>query len=209
MQGWIKLHRSIQENEFYFSERFTKAQAWIDLILLANHKPATIFLRGVEVNLSRGELARSQVTLASRWKWNERTVNKFLKMLEKREMIHIRSTNVTTIVSIRNYNLYQDSTEQSTVQETEQSTSRIQTDKNDNNEKNVVVELIAFLNNNKIDFDEKSIRLRVPKMITDYGKESFKSAVNEALESWRRNRNTGNFLSYMDRTLHNNYQRIM
>lgn len=57
MQGWIKLHRQIQENEFYFSERFTKVQAWVDLLLLANHKPATLYIRGVEMRLLPGQLA--------------------------------------------------------------------------------------------------------------------------------------------------------
>jgi DNA replication protein DnaD len=147
MLGWIKLHRSIQENEFYFSERFTKTQAWIDLLLLANHKPATIFIRGVEVHLERGELAYSQKSLSRRWKWNERTVNKFLRALESRQMIQRRSSNVTTIISLKNYSIYQGfdaegdrepegSTPQTTAQSTEQSTHKIQTDKNDNNVNN-------------------------------------------------------------------------
>ena len=130
---WIKLHRSIQENEFYFAERFTKAQAWVDLLLLATFKERTVFLRGVEVHLMPGELCHSQVSLAKRWKWNERTVNKFLKMLEKREMIQSRITHVTTVISINNWNLYQNNTEQNTGQ----SGSRIQTNKKGKKEMNV------------------------------------------------------------------------
>ncbi len=130
---WIKLHRSIQENEFYFAERFTKAQAWIDLLLLATFKERTVFLRGVEVHLMPGELCYSQVSLAKRWKWNERTVNKFLKLLEKREMIQSRITYVTTVISIRNWNLYQSNTEQNT----EQSKSKIQTNKKGKKDNNV------------------------------------------------------------------------
>jgi DNA-binding transcriptional regulator YhcF (GntR family) len=130
---WIKLHRSIQENEFYFAERFTKAQAWIDLLLLGTFKERTVFLRGVEVHLMPGELCYSQVSLAKRWQWNERTVNKFLKMLQEREMIQSRITYVTTVISIRNWNLYQNNTEQNA----EQSKSRIQTNKKGKKEKNV------------------------------------------------------------------------
>ncbi len=130
---WIKLHRSIQENEFYFAERFTKAQAWIDLLLLATFKKRTVFLRGIEVHLKAGELCYSQVSLGKRWKWNERTVNKFLKLLEKREMIQSRITYVTTVISIRNWNLYQNNTEQNT----EQSKSRIQTNKKGKKEKKI------------------------------------------------------------------------
>ena len=84
MIGYIKLHRQITENEFYFSERFTKSQAWIDLLLLANFKPNTIFIRGIEVKTNPGELCYSQLSLSKRWKWNIKTVNKFLMMLENR-----------------------------------------------------------------------------------------------------------------------------
>lgn len=205
MQGWIKLYRVIQENEFYFSERFTKTQAWIDLLLLANHKPATIFLRGVEVHLGKGDLAYSQLTLAKRWKWNERTVNKFLTMLENRQMIQSRKSNITTVISIINYTLYQSSTEQNT----EQSTNRIQTDKNDNNEENVFVEqLITYLKENNIDFDEDHLKVRITKALTTYEEKIIRYAVNDAVESWKKNVNEGNFVAYLFTTLERNYQEV-
>lgn len=209
MQGWIKLYRSIQGNEFYFSERFTKAQAWIDLLLLANHKPATIFLRGVEVHLGKGDLAYSQISLSKRWKWNERTVNKFLTMLEKRQMIQSRKSNITTVISIINYTLYQSSTEQTTQQNTEQSTSRIQTDKNDKNVENVFgEELITYLKENNIDFDEGHLRGRITKALTTYQKEIIRYAVNDAVESWKKNGNEGNFVAYLFTILEHNYQEV-
>ncbi len=80
-EGYIKLHRQIKENEFWLSERFTKAQAWIDLLLAATYKTRTVFIRGIEINLNPGELCYSKLTLSKRWKWNERTVNKYLNML--------------------------------------------------------------------------------------------------------------------------------
>lgn len=133
--SWIKLYRQITNSEFWFAERFTKAQAWIDLLLLANHAPTTCFIRGIEVRVVRGQLAYAQTTLADRWKWNERTVKHFLKLLEDRKMIQFNSDNITTVITIQNYNSYQKSTEQTTYQNTEQSKNRIQTNKNDNNDK--------------------------------------------------------------------------
>lgn len=126
MEGFIKLHRQITENKYWFAERFTKSQAWIDLLILANHKGKTFFVRGNEVELERGQLGYAITTLAKRWKWNERTVDKFLSMLQKDEMIHYRKSPITTIISIKNYDLYQSNTEQNT----EQSKNRIQTNKN-------------------------------------------------------------------------------
>lgn len=127
MEGYIKLHRQITENEFWYSDRFSKAQAWIDLLLLATYKSRTVFIRGIEINLNPGELCYSQLTLAKRWKWNERTVNKWLKTLESRQMIQNRITRVTTIISIEKWNEYQLNTEQTTEQNTEQMQNRIHT----------------------------------------------------------------------------------
>lgn len=124
-EGFIKLHRQITENEFYFSERFTKLQAWVDLLLLATYKHRTIFIRGIELKLNPGDICYSQLSLSKRWKWNERTVNKFLTALQNREMIQTRITNVTTIISILKWNEYQFTTEQTT----EQMQTKIQTNK--------------------------------------------------------------------------------
>ena len=110
--GYIKLHRQIMENEFYFAEKFTKAQAWIDLLLLANHKAKSVFIRGIEISLKSGDLCYSQVTLAKKWKWSDKTVKKYLEFLKSRKMIDFRGGRITTVISIMNWSKYQISTEQ-------------------------------------------------------------------------------------------------
>src|SRR5574340_440991 len=99
--GWIKLYRQIEENEMYFSERFTKMQAWIDLLLLATHRPKTIFLRGIEINLKAGELACSMQSLAERWQRHERTVKKYLNLMESKQMIQLKTSKLTDRKSTR------------------------------------------------------------------------------------------------------------
>lgn len=103
MDGFIYLWRKIIENDLWFEERFTKAQAWIDLLLLATHKERSVFIRGIEIKLKPGELAYSQHSLAKRWKWNRRTVRKFLDELENRGMVLHRKTAITTVISLKNY----------------------------------------------------------------------------------------------------------
>ena len=105
--GWIKLHRQIMENDIYFEERFTRAQAWIDLLLLAAHTEREVSIRNITIHLKPGELAYSQRTLAERWRWHRNTVANFIKELEKRDMIYHRKTNITTIISIINWDIYQ------------------------------------------------------------------------------------------------------
>ncbi len=63
-KGWIRLHRSITENDQYFSEPFTRTQAWIDLLLLANHKESFFYKRGNKVVVKRGQVGYSKESLA-------------------------------------------------------------------------------------------------------------------------------------------------
>src|SRR3989304_8299435 len=109
MEGWIRLHRQILESEIWTAERFNKGQAWIDLLLLANHRPQTIFIRGIEIKILRGQLAYSQLTLAKRWGWNVKSVSTYLRWLQNRQMVENRISKVTTIISIKNYGVYQTS----------------------------------------------------------------------------------------------------
>ncbi|MCH8942073.1 MAG: hypothetical protein IIA48_06515 [Bacteroidetes bacterium] len=142
MEGWIKLHRQILENEFWFSERFTKAQAWVDLLLLASHKERTLFIKGVEINLQPGQLCHSQVSLAYRWKWNRKTVKKFLNILKKREMLYTKETNITTIITIKTWVLYQGGGQQNG----QRTDSETDTNKNGKNvKKELIIEIAKSL----------------------------------------------------------------
>jgi hypothetical protein len=52
--GWIKLHRIIMDHPDWLAEPFTRAQAWVDLLLLANHKVGHIRKRGILIEVQRG-----------------------------------------------------------------------------------------------------------------------------------------------------------
>ena len=138
--GWVSIHRSLLESELWRGEKFTRGQAWVDLILNANHAEKRVWLKGRPITVNRGEQIRSKVTLVKTWKWNERTVSRFLNMLELEGMITQKSTNQTTHITICNYCKFQDKNENSTDQNTKQSTrrvqNRVQTNNNDNNVNN-------------------------------------------------------------------------
>jgi len=138
MDGWIKLHRQIIENELYFSERFTKSQAWIDLLLLARHDSGLVTIRGIDIRLNPGQLCWSQLSFAKRWGWDRKTVKKFLNLLKKREMVDIKISKVTTIISIISWLNYQGSGQQNGQQKDNK------TDTN-NKVKNVIEELALSL----------------------------------------------------------------
>lgn len=107
MSGWIKLHRKLQSNPIWLSEPFTRGQAWVDLILLANHSKGFLRARGVRVDVERGQVGMSHVKLSERWTWSRGKVKRFLNELETDQQIVQQNNNITCLISIVNYNEYQ------------------------------------------------------------------------------------------------------
>lgn len=126
------MHRQICENELWLSEPFTRAQAWIDLILNANHEDGSFWVRGNQVKVKRGQIAWSELTMASRWLWSKNKVRRFLKLLETEQQIEQQKTFITSLITIKTYNKYQETKQQAK----QQKDSRRYTNKNDKNDKN-------------------------------------------------------------------------
>ena len=114
MSGWISLDRAITKHWLWQNEKFTKGQAWIDLLLWAAHTPNKQLIKGTLIHVGRGEQIRSQLTLAKAWNWDRKTVSRFLKLLEKDGMIASRVDHLTSYVSICNYDSFQDNKKEDT-----------------------------------------------------------------------------------------------
>ena len=137
-KGYVWLHRSIQNNRYYFQERFSRIMAWIDLLLIANHSPGYIRKRGIEINLQRGQVGFSQETLADRWQWSRGKVARFLDELEADNQISRKTiqqnSRLTTLLQITNYDYY-NSDRSTNGQQTDNKRYRNKNDKNDEKEK--------------------------------------------------------------------------
>lgn len=105
--GWIKLYRQLQDCPIWYGERFSKGQAWVDLLLLANHSDKKTLFNGEIIRIGRGQYLTSMVKLAEKWSWNRKTVSSYLNMLEKEKMITRVSDNTKTLITIENYENYQ------------------------------------------------------------------------------------------------------
>lgn len=143
-EGWIKLHRQMFGNDLWLSEPFTKAQAWIDLFGNANHKDRTISIRGAFIEIKKGQIGWSELTMAKRWQWSRDKVRRFLKWLETRQQIRQQKNSYTSVISILNYKKFQspdtsDNTSNKTADNTtekHQKNIRRYTNKNVKNDKN-------------------------------------------------------------------------
>jgi len=107
IDGYISLHRKILTNELWHKKPFSYGQAWIDLLLLANFRETTFFKRGIEIRVPRGSLAYSVLALSKRWSWSRPKVDLFLQRLVMRNQILHQKNNITSLISIINYETYQ------------------------------------------------------------------------------------------------------
>lgn len=109
-KGYIKLNREIQDSWLWNEKPFSRAQAWIDLLLLANYKDKKELYRGNLVYRKRGQVACSMLWLSKRWGWSREKVKKFLTTLVQDEMATIETTTQATTITIENYAKWQDCT---------------------------------------------------------------------------------------------------
>lgn len=106
--GWIKLHRQIMDSEFYKEpRRFSKSEAWIDILLRVNHEE--------EDGIKPGSFLTSYSELAKSWGWSKSTVWNFLKHLSSQNMIVLglndfgtdNRTDSRTVIAIVKWEFYQ------------------------------------------------------------------------------------------------------
>ncbi len=109
--GYVRIHRSLQKHDLWLRERFTRGQAWVDLIMLASHSDHESTQGNRPLTVHRGQVLTSQISLAGRWKWDRETVRRFLRLLESLTMCHIETSKATdtgyTLITLLNYGPYQ------------------------------------------------------------------------------------------------------
>lgn len=112
MEGHIKTYRQLLHSDLWLCEPFTRGQAWIDLIGLANSKDGFIRVRGNKITVKRGQVGFSEVTLAKRWQWSRGKFRRFIGELEMEQQIVQQKSKLTSLISILNYEKYQSSEQQ-------------------------------------------------------------------------------------------------
>jgi hypothetical protein len=88
--NWFKINRALLQSDRWLSEPFTRGQAWIDLIGLAQHTESVVYIKGTKIEVKRGGLIWSKKNLALRWKWSRGKVDRFLEELEKKQDITVK-----------------------------------------------------------------------------------------------------------------------
>lgn len=106
-RGWIKLHRKIQDHWIYQEKRqFSRYEAWLDLIMLANHRDNKSLIDGELITVKKGSFITSKRQLCGRWNWSNTKVDNFLKLLEEDGMVTHKSDTKKTVITIAKYEVY-------------------------------------------------------------------------------------------------------
>ncbi|EOB7323544.1 DnaD domain protein [Staphylococcus aureus] len=108
MTGWISIDRSIQ-NHWLFKEKrtFSKFEAWIYLLMEANHSKVKVPIGNQIVTVERGQRLTSILTLSDLFNWSRFKVKTFLDLLESDGMLEVKTTSKYTLITIVNYDFYQ------------------------------------------------------------------------------------------------------
>lgn len=109
---FFTIDRKLLESDFWLSEPFSKPQAWVDLIGLANFGDVKR-IEGSEMKVyKRGDVVTSIRTLAERWHWSREKVRNYLSALESDGMSTTKKTTRGIVVTLENYDFYQLSAKQ-------------------------------------------------------------------------------------------------
>lgn len=129
-KGWISLYRKFTDWEWYDDANVMRL--FIHLLLCANHKDSK--WRGVLIR--RGQLITSQPKLANSLKLSIMQIRNSLTKLKSTGEITVKSTSEYSIISIKNYDMYQENNRRDNAQtspEQQSGNRQATTNNNDNN----------------------------------------------------------------------------
>jgi hypothetical protein len=111
-EGYVKLHRQLMDHPIWTGERFSRGQAWVDLFMMAWHRDTRTMRGSKWVDVQRGQVLTTQKWLAQRWRWDRKTVKRYLVFLENAKMCHTATVGDRdsgyTLITICNYNKFQE-----------------------------------------------------------------------------------------------------
>jgi hypothetical protein len=159
--GWIKLHRKMLENPICNSQDSYLIQLWLHILLSVNHKEKRFLFNGKEmiVEAGQGIFGLNQITkdLTGIKKDKSKSFSKMktlyyrkLKILENLGNLKLQPNNKFTLITVINWHKYQNkecSIETQVNLQRNSSETQVKTNKNDKNDKNMLIKLYYNLIN--------------------------------------------------------------
>lgn len=105
MSGWIKIHRDIT-NHWIFQDA-EKFKWWMDMLFLASYEDNRTNVGSRIIEVKRGQFIGSLSFFMKRWGVSKERIINFLRLLQSDGMIDKKSDKNITLVTICNYESYQ------------------------------------------------------------------------------------------------------
>lgn len=105
MEGWIKVHKQIQDHWIWQDP--VKLRWWLDVLLTVNFKDAKVNVGFDLYECKRGQSIHSLKWWSERWRVSKDTARNFFKLLEKDGMILHENLSKSTRITVCNYDTYQ------------------------------------------------------------------------------------------------------
>ncbi len=107
-RGVFAVDRRIWDHDILNDKNpLSRREAWLWLLSEAAWKPHRRRVSGRVFNLERGQLVASLRFIASKWRWTEPRVRRFLGLLKSDSMIVAKSDAGVTVITICKYTEYQ------------------------------------------------------------------------------------------------------
>lgn len=134
--GWIKLHRKFLDSSLIGNANYIAT--FTVLLLLASHSDTEFIHGNVLIKLKRGQLVTGRKKLSSLTGIKEGTIQSILKTLETIHVIQQQTNNRYRVITIINYDKYQDGQQQTDnkITTTQQQNNTFKNVKNVKKEKN-------------------------------------------------------------------------
>lgn len=104
--GWIKTHRAITNH--WIGKNGHALAIFSTLLCWANYKQSKIMFKGKLITLERGQLLITKRQMADQLGFDRKLIERNLKLLQDDDTIVQQTSNHGTIITIINYDTYQD-----------------------------------------------------------------------------------------------------
>lgn len=111
MEGWIKLHRKLFDNQVICKDAET-ISIWVYLLLSATHKDIQRAFAGEKITLKPGQLITGRKKISDKLAVTESKVQRTLKRFEDEQQIEQRMSNGNRLITIVSWDLYQGTEQQ-------------------------------------------------------------------------------------------------
>lgn len=133
--GYIKVYRKTLNSPIVMKDADCLA-IWLYLLLNATHKEKSAIFKGKKIILKPGQLLTGTIAISKKLKINKDKVQRTLKLYETDKQIEQQTSNKNRLITIVNWELYQESNNQNDnqmINNCETTDKQLITNNNDNN----------------------------------------------------------------------------